>query len=180
MITIQQPAMVLNAITRPQIAEYQMWNTWKVNSGVSAEDIIRNCVTVARSTPGLKLKNLVIQCHGAPGQIAIGQGFNCSNVDLFANLRGLVEKIWIVACQPALIPSTCVAGNFCFEDGNLFISEMAQAAHCYVVAPTETQINRAMVYPFGVIPSYEGLVLSYDPSGNITWRHRYPSNHQGE
>jgi hypothetical protein len=179
MITIEQPALVLNAVTNPQIARYQMWNTGDVHSNKPSQEVIGWIRIIAGGAPGGKLKNVIIQCHGAPGYLAIGQGFTRTNVGLFQGVAGLVDKIWVVACQPAYIDPTC-GTRFCSSDGNLFISEMARAAHCYVVAPTETQINRGMTYPFGVIPSYEGLVLSYGPGGDVTWSHRYPSGWQGE
>jgi len=181
MITIEQPAMVLNAVTPPpQIARYQMWNSWDVQPAANSGRIIENCRTVARSAPGGKLKNLIIQCHGAPGQISIGQGFDRSNVGLFSGLQGCVELIWIVACQPARISVTCSPGTFCPADGNLFISEMARAAQCEIIAPTETQTNRSITYAFGMIPSYEGLIVKYNRLGRIYWSQRYPSTHQGE
>lgn len=180
MITIEQPAMTLNAVTNPQIARYQMWNSWDIPSTETSQHIVLWVASVARSASGGKLKNLIIQCHGAPGQLSIGQGFNRSNVGLFQSLSGLVDKIWVVACQPAYIDPSCGSTAFCSSDGNMFISEIARAAQCYVVAPTETQINYGKTYPFGVIPSYEGLILSYGPGGGVTWSHRYPSSHQGE
>jgi hypothetical protein len=177
MITIEQPAMVLNANATPAIARYQMWNSWDVQGTHSPQHIIEWVASVAANAAGQKLKNLVIQCHGAPGFIGIGQGFSRANVNLFSGLAGKVDKIWIVACQPALISTaSCAPSAFCSTDGNLFISEMAKSAQCYVVAPTETQWNLAQTYQFGVIPSYEGLVLCYGPGGNITWQRRYPSD----
>ena len=173
--------MTLNSKVNPPIARYQMWNTWDIDATHSPEHIVGWSATVARRATGGKLKNLVIQSHGAPGSVSIGtSGFTRSNVPLFQALAGLVEKIWIVACQPAYIDPTCGSNTVCSTDGNLFISEIARHAQCYVVASTETQINYAMTYPFGRLPSFEGLVLSYGPGGNVTWSHRYPSNHQGE
>lgn len=180
MITIQQPAMALNAVTTPeQIARYQMWNSWDVKRNEPSQHIISWVAEVARGAPGGKLKNLVIQCHGAQGHLLIGQGFNRKNVDLFAGLSGLVDKIWVVACKTAYIDPLCRAAK-CSHDGNAFCSEMAQAAQCTVVASTAEQINVRKTYPFGVIPSYEGMVLSYGPNGSVTWSHHYPSTHQGE
>ena len=181
MITIEQPAMTLNSKVNPAIARYQMWNTWDVDNTNTPEHLVGWSATVARGAQGGKLKNLIIQCHGAPGRLAIGSsGFDRNNIGLFQGLAGLVEKIWVVACQPAYIDPTCGSNTACLTDGNLFISEMARHAQCYVVASTETQIDYAQTYPFGQLPSFEGLVLSYGPGGNVTWSHRYPSSHQGE
>src|SRR5512147_569146 len=107
MITIEQPALVLNAVTNPQIARYQMWNTGDVPSTKPSQEVIGWIRIVAGSAPGGKLKNVIIQCHGAPGYLAIGQGFSRSNVGLFRGVSGLVDKIWVVACRPAFIDTSC-------------------------------------------------------------------------
>jgi len=114
--------------------------------------------------------NVVINCHGSPGHLLLGEGIGRNDVQLFARWRGLVEKIWIVACKAAYIKSK--GSN---TDGNIFCSELAKHAECYVVAGTETQWFRTS-YPFGKIDSFEGLVLSYGPNGDVTWSHRYPSS----
>jgi len=62
-------------------------------------------------------------------------------------------------------------------DGHAFLSAFAQLTGCYLVAPTEMQSSCRTSYPHGLIDSYEGLVLSYAPSGVISWQHRYPSLH---
>ena len=184
MITIDQAAMTLNSKVNPPIARYQMWNSWDIDGTHSIEHIVAWVATVAGGAPGGKLKNLVIQCHGSPGclyQPLLGNGtFNRTNVGTMNSWAGLIEKIWVVACRPAYIDPACGPTAFCNSDGNMFISEMARAAQCYVVASTETQLNVAKTYPFGKIPSYEGLVLSYGPGGGVTWSHRYPSSWQGE
>ncbi|HEX7815918.1 hypothetical protein [Dyella sp.] len=183
MISIEQPAMVLNAVTSPRIGRLQMWNSWDVSGATTARQIIDWVATVARGAEGGKLKNLVIHSHGIPGAILIGQGFNRNNVGLFSGLSGLVDKIWLVACRPAYIDPSCnttTGTGVCVSDGNMFVSAMARAASCYVVASTETQTELNQTYPFGVITTYEGLVLSYGPAGNVTWSRRYPSQWQGE
>ncbi len=171
---------LLNSVVNPPIARYQMWNTWDIDSSVPIQHIVDWVGSVARGAPGGKLKSLIFQCHGSPGVLYIGAGtIDRTNVGLLAAWAGLIDKIWVVACQPAYIDPACGPG-FCTTDGNLFISQMARAASCYVVASTETQWNVAKTYPFGKLPSYEGLVLSYGPSGGVTWTNRYPSDWQGE
>ena len=106
----------------------------------------------------------------------MGQGFDRSHVGVFRPWRGLVDKIWFRACSVARIRT---AGATTTGDGNLFCSGVAQAAQCYVVASTETQVaisNR--VLPYGTLDSFEGLVLSYGPRGNVTWSRRYRSTYQ--
>ncbi|WP_305984645.1 hypothetical protein [Roseibium sp. MMSF_3544] len=60
-------------------------------------------------------------------------------------------------------------------DGHAFIRAFARLTGCYVVAATEMQASNRQSYPHGQMDSYEGLVLSYDPQGTISWRRRYPS-----
>lgn len=175
MIDIAQPAMGLNDRVNHHI-HVQMWNTYDVSPDHTAEHIANCVVTVARSAEGGRLRNVVFSCHGGPAQIQIGQGFNMGNIDLFSRWRGLVDKIWIRCCQVAYIAGTGPAAT---NDGNIFCSRMAQQAACYVVASTELQVGAVgRVLPYGQIDTYEGLVLCYGPSGNITWQHRYPSTYR--
>jgi hypothetical protein len=173
MITIEQPAMVLNAVD-PTLPRFQMWNTWDISYAESPEHIINWVAQVAKGVPTGKLKNVIFQCHGLPGKINIGTGLGREHVHLFQRWRGLVNKIWIVACETAFMPPGSTITSFS-NDGHSLISEIARAARCYVVAATELQYFNNRTYPFGVIDSFEGLVLSYGPAGNITWSQRYPT-----
>ena len=65
--------------------------------------------------------------------------------------------------------------GFGAADGNVFCSTLAQNANCHVYAATEEQRNRGG-YTLGQMPTFEGLCLSYSPSGNVTWSHRYSSD----
>jgi hypothetical protein len=174
MITIEQPAMALNAsdISR----RYQMWNTWNLATSETVPHIFEWVSTVATGATGGKLKALIINCHGAPGMLQMGVGgLWRSNVGWFRHWRDKVDKIWLTACQPGFIAAPGSA-----TDGNLFIGEIAKEANCYVVASTETQWFIAnQTYPYGQIDSYEGLVLSYSPDGAVSWSHRYDSNWSG-
>jgi hypothetical protein len=184
MITIDQPAMGLNSTWNHHI-HVQMWNTWDVAASATPEHIIGWVRQVALGAPGGKLKNVVFSCHGQPGSIGIGQGLNCSHLGLFSQWTQdgapLVEKIWFRCCEVARIPTTGAGacGPAGGGDGNLFCSGVAKAAKCYVVASTELQVGTVgRVLPFGKLDTFEGLVLSYGPGGNVTWSHRYPSTYQ--
>ncbi|MFA5122754.1 hypothetical protein [Zavarzinia sp.] len=171
MITIEQPAMALNAhdISR----KYQMWNSWDLASDERVPHIFGWVGQVAAGAAGGKLKNLIINCHGQPGRLLLGVGGVVrSNVGWFRQWRGKVDKIWLTACRPGFIQDPGQP-----SDGNLFVGEMAKAANCYVVASTETQwFQSNRTYPFGQIDTFEGLVLSYAPDGSVSWSHRYASN----
>lgn len=183
MIEIAQPAMGLNS-THDHHIHVQMWNTWDVAAIKSASDVVEWVRSVALGAPGGKLKNLVFSCHGAPARIAIGTGIRTADIPLFGrwveNGRPLVEKVWFRCCRVAFItPAPGGTGVAAGGDGNVFCSSLAKAAKCYVVASTELQIGTVgRTLPFGKIDSFEGLVLSYGPGGDVTWSHRYPSGWQ--
>ena len=172
MITLEEPHMAINSADIT--SRYQMWNTWSsVTSAQKREKIIRWVATVAKGAPGGKLKHLVINAHGSPAHFSIGEGFGKGDVKLFSGWIGLVDKIWLVACNVGEITSTA--------DGNMFLFNIATNARCHVVASTESQYARAgRVYPYGQVDTFEGLVLSYSPAIGVTWSQRYPSDHQGE
>src|SRR5215470_15477808 len=124
MITIDQPAMGLNSRWNHHI-HVAMWNTWDVDRNTTAEHIFDWVRHVALVDAGGRLKNVVFSCHGAPGQILIGQGINSSHIPLFERWteggRPLVEKIWFRCCQVAFIPSPPAGGGPASGgDGNMF------------------------------------------------------------
>jgi len=80
------------------VRRYQMWNTWNIQHNESRQHIINWVAQVARNAPGGKLKNLVLSCHGLPGYLQLGQGFNRTQINIFAGWRGLIEKIWLPNC----------------------------------------------------------------------------------
>ncbi|MFK5950048.1 MAG: DUF4347 domain-containing protein [Methylococcales bacterium] len=171
MIRLERPNMAINdprVRTGPsvlQVRRYQMENTWDIATTESRQHIINWVVNVAHGTTNGKLKNLVLSCHGNPGQLQLGQGFDISQVALFSAWRGLIEKIWLPDCLVA-------RGS----DGNAFCSSMARQAQCYVVAPTESQCDEFTTMPYDQLTSFEGLVLCYGPNGNISWQGRNMSS----
>ena len=193
MIHLDGPHMGLNDSRSTN--KVQMWNTWAVLQNEAVDHMIGWVAEVAKKAPGGKLKNMVFRCHGAPAFLLCGAGIRRSDTSKFSAWRGLIEKIWFSACQVAYITPPASAGvcappssGTCplptgsgpaSGDGNMFCSEIAQAAQCYVVASTELQVigvNR--VLPYGCLDTYEGLVLSYSPDGSVSWSHRYPSTYQ--
>jgi hypothetical protein len=181
MYMLEQPSMALNDTVGVPHSQIIMWNTWSVPQNDSRQHIIGWVREVARGAPGGKLKNVVINCHGLPGFVQIGEGFSRAHTPMFRDWAGLVEKIWFVACLVARIPTADMQRDYDTNytayqpsDGNIFCSEIARYAQCYVVAPTEVQRNHGG-YTLGQMPAYEGLLLSYGPGGDVTWWHRYPT-----
>jgi hypothetical protein len=173
MITLEQPSLALNAATGHHVFA-NMWNTGAVQSSKTPAEIAQWILTVASSAPGGKLKNVVFCCHGSPGSVGLGTGINTRNLSAFSTLAPpsgpVVEKFWFRCCNPAHTTPTTPS-----TDGHRFVSSFARTTKAYVVASTETQWSSARTLPFGQLDGFEGLVLSYGPSGNITWQHRYRS-----
>ncbi len=119
------------------------------------------------------IKNLILNCHGSPGHLSLGQGIGQADIYVFRGIGSLVEKIWIRAC--------CVAGRNDQNQrlGNDFCSGLARSARCYVVASTELQIEYTHRFlPYGQLDSFEGLVLTYGPNGNLSLSQRFPSTYR--
>lgn len=174
MIKLDQPAMALNADDVPG-ARYRMYNTWEVPASAKPEHIFGWCAQVANGTPKGKLEHLVINCHGFYGAgtggkvmggfgLKLGTGVNRSNTGVFAALAGKVGKIWITACGTARISGNAAG------DGHALCMAIAKQSGAYVVAATTHQVGDLWL-PFGYIDEFEGLVVRYNPSGNIEWSH---------
>ena len=186
MITVPSPSVVFNDCRAP--SAFSMDITEKVDRATSMAEPVRRIVFRSENVQDQKIKNLILMGHGLPGHLAIGAGLNLLTLDPFRGVRGKVEKIWFAGCLVARIvgPHTASHGDGAAlaafginqGDGHTFVSAFASLTGCYVVAPTEMQSNTtpaSRVYPRGRIPSYEGLVLCYNPRGSISWQRRYPS-----
>lgn len=185
MITIRHPHMGLNDQRAPVYV--QMWNTRLIQPAETRRKIIDDVVAVARTAPGGKLAEIVISCHGAPGYLQLGEGVATAHVDEFQDWRGLVDKVWIRACMVGRIvgPDTAGQGDGAFiqalslsGDGHRFCQGLARALRSYLVVGTELQSSnytQTNPVPFGQLDTYEGLVASYHPNGDLGWMRRYAS-----
>lgn len=172
MITLEAPHVGLNSIDT--WSEVRMWRTpRRVEATKTCQQVLDVAISYAARASEGKIKNLVFSCHGLPGYLQIGTGIRQANVNEFRSLRGLVDKIWFHAC---LVAGRNASGQ---RVGNRFCSGIARAARCYVVASTELQVGTTgRILPYGKLDTFEGLVVSYGPEGDVTWRHRYPSTYQ--
>jgi hypothetical protein len=179
-IKVPFPHMALNATDAPLGAALpRLWNTYFVPDGHSPDHILGWTAVVAQGAPGGKLATLVITCHGYVNKddsggfgLDLGTGIYRADTPRFGKLKGLVDNIWIFACQTARITNPTPAGSKLDGDGNLFCCEIAKAAGAYVTASTNNQ------YPArqsgiagglrdGYVPNWSGLVLTYGPEGNV-------------
>lgn len=168
MITLNSPHMGINDLRAP--AFVQMFRTIDVTCDASPGSVIQTVVRIAAETPTRKFTDVVFSCHGNSGSLQVGTGFDRSSTQLFTAWAGLVKKIWLRGCMVALTSPN--------GDGYAFCSEIARAARCHVVASTELQVTHTRRrLPYGQLDTFEGLVLSFGPAGNITWSRRYPSTY---
>jgi hypothetical protein len=185
MIRLEQPSIAANdlRIVSPDgkhATRYHMWRTWDLSQKhlTPRQTIISYVATLARSAPGGKVKNLVISCHGSPGHLLLGEGFGPDDTGMFFAWEGLIDTIWLTACQVAL-----------GEEGRRFCSNMAGAACSDIIASTETQVSNSATYPYGLIDEFEGLVGAFSPATNgayatgrnpSAWLDRHGNWHQYE
>lgn len=185
MFKLERPSMAVNdprVSAGKHLRRFRLWNTWDISEHESRAHIIEWVEHVARTAPGGKLKHLVLSCHGLPGYLQLGEGFNRDHLKLFDAWKGRIEKLWLPNCLVAQIPSKEQMKEYSahypgwgVSDGNLFCSELAKRIQCYVVAATEIQAETFSDIPPDSMTSFEGLVLSYGPAGNITWQGRNAS-----
>ncbi len=166
-IPVPFPNMVLNAHNAPG-EEYQMLFTWKVPQSTNVSQMIARIANDAKTSKiafGKGLETLIFNAHGKPGKICIGQGITRNDVTEFRKLKGLVKRIWIVACKVAKIKA---AGTI--TDGNWFCYRLAQESGAYIKASSVNQVAYHKVYlidfvPPGCIDSMEPPVIRWTPKG---------------
>ncbi|MEP7077358.1 MAG: hypothetical protein ABI878_16250 [Acidobacteriota bacterium] len=166
--SMQESRTIFGGTKRSELIDMVLQFCHSGSKGTSLFDLSGELVQHGKAVVGKV--HVVINCHGSPGNLSLGEGIRREHLAEFGKWSGFVEKIWINACRPAFIK---MKGSP--TDGNMFCSELAKQAKCYVVASTERQTGKNL-YPFGKIDSFEGLVLSYGPTGDLTWSHRYPSH----
>jgi hypothetical protein len=158
MIKIDQPAMALNAENVPG-PDYKMWNTWRVLKSEMPEKICGWVAEVAKGAPGGKLKNVIFNCHGNPGILRMGVGMDWTDLKHFELLKGLVDNIYLVACEVV----SFTGGH----DGNMFCCGIAKAAGANVYASSADQTTGLWpTIPYGYIDGYEGKVWKWKSDGS--------------
>jgi hypothetical protein len=111
MITIPQPAMVLNAENAPG-PHYKMTNSMEVPAGDTPDHYLGWAAIVAKGFTGGKMKALVLNCHGRPAHLGLGLGIGWTEVPLFEkHLKGLVDDLWIVACSVVSFSGSSCTGT---------------------------------------------------------------------
>jgi hypothetical protein len=180
MITLNPPHLVLND-SRSNMTLTMTYNI-AVRPDDSAGYLINRVRSFGLSSP---LENVVFNCHGGPGSLQMGWGFSINQAHLFRRWRNKVKKIWFYACRVARDSNSPCPPNFCAPgtavSGSAFCAAVARNAKCYVLAGTELQVESIEEVTHGLPPgsldTFEGMLLSFDPDGNINWFRRYPSTY---
>jgi len=141
-----------------------MKTTWNMPKGASSSDIVYWISYVVDRSTDLWLRNVVINCHGGPGELYVGgensPPITLKDLGLFAKLRTKdIGAIWMVGCLVA------TGGN-----GQHFCSQLAITLGCDVVAANDEQfVERRYMRgncPFGTIDDFEGTAYRFSPSGS--------------
>jgi hypothetical protein len=162
MIKISQPALAMHSVDVPDY-RYKMDYTWYLRAGAGAADAAYCIKCFVDRSLKPTLKSVVVNCHGAPGELCVG-GLNSPSITIgqlgvFAPLRGWsIGTIYLVACNVAKGPT-----------GIAFCSKLASTTGCFVVgADASQQVETRFFLPanaFGAIDDFEGTAYLFYPSG---------------
>lgn len=170
MIKLTEPSMALHSSDVPGY-KYKMWQTIKMPLYTNAHDVVNWISRGIDNSPEMYLDNVVINCHGAPGGMILGEKelifdeknpyewIYSGNVSTFSVLKGRgLGTIWLVACEVAKGAT-----------GKQFCSDLAKAAGCNVVAADKKQRVNFGFYlrscPDNCIDRFEGTAFRWDPQG---------------
>lgn len=178
MIAISSPSAVVNDIRCP--VRLTMDRTISVGAANTILQIARDIAGLATTVQRGRIDNLILNSHGGPGYCQLGTGLTVNTMAAFAGIRGKVVRIWFHGCLVARTidsntprqadGAVLQASNYTSGDGHRFISRLAILTGCYIIAPTQIQVSHLRSYPNGLMDSYEGLVLEYNPQGVISRR----------
>ena len=163
MITMTQPSLALHSYNVPGY-EFKMWQSWKMPKSANGQDVVNWISWAIDHSPELHLNNVIINCHGAPGRLRIGENYRLTteNVGVMAALKAkaAIGTIWLVACEVAA------------KEGKFFCSQLAMATGCDVIAGDADQRVDFGFYlrfcPANAIDDYEGTAFRFSPAGGYT------------
>jgi hypothetical protein len=178
MIKIDEPALALNDMRVG--GRIRVSRNVRIRANDERENIIGCIATLASGMRNGRLQSLVLNSHGAPGYLVMGEGFWAPHTNLFSRLAGLVNNIWITACEIAsrepLAPGDRLDPSFGdgeAGDGWVFCRDIARYAKCNVIASDDDQWAPNHRIPDGYIDSFEGTVRCWRPNGEYAWVRQY-------
>lgn len=129
----------------------------------TASNVLYWILTAIDKSPEQSLKNVIINCHGGPGILAVGgldsPFMEVKDIGLFSKLATKeIGTIWL---------GSCLVGQG--GRGESFCSKLAQATHCDVIAGNDNQMEERQYRnegaPFGTIDNFEGTAFRFSPAG---------------
>ncbi|MCY7377615.1 MAG: hypothetical protein LH472_16780 [Pyrinomonadaceae bacterium] len=158
MIRLKQPALALHSHDVPGY-RYKMQTTWLMPKNAAVNDVVYWIDWAIRNSANQRLENVVINCHGKNGFLAVGgknKGFGKEGIQHFYKFRGknAIGKIWLVACD--------VGAGFDF------CGALAKATDCQVIAgKTEQWVEDIFEFfcPDYFIDNFEDGALYFTPDG---------------
>lgn len=168
MIRLEQPALAMHSFDVPGY-KYKMQYTVNLPQTATVYNAITTILLYIKKTENKFLENVVINCHGSPGHLYVGENntINRGNLGIMNLLKSNGQKVgtlWLVACTIVGYPHSIV------QIGSYFCAELARAAGCYVVAAQQFQYVNPGLYlrfcPANCIDDYEGTVYRWDKNGN--------------
>lgn len=168
MIRMESPSFAFNSVDVPG-PDYRMWQTFSGALGFTAAELsnkINEVNRVAWEREGTQLRNIIINCHGADGGLAIGgkgqRHLDLTNLGVFFWMKGKnLGTIWLVACQAA-------NGG----ESKQFCRTLAMTTGCQVVASDEDQDTGVwgsirLVTSLNNIDEFEGTVFGFTANGGL-------------
>ncbi|MBW6401036.1 DUF4347 domain-containing protein [Roseomonas sp. HJA6] len=168
MIPIPQPALALNSSDFSTASHYTMEHEVVVRRIIRPESIIDMVSGAAGSG---RLRAVIINAHGmaGPDGVALGTGLHLGNVHLWGAVHGLIDRIWLCACQVADTP-----------DGQSLCQSLAVATGAEVVASSDPQsvggADREFAFDWNwrlarvppmQIDDFEGHVMLWNAEGEV-------------
>lgn len=169
MIPIPQPALALNSGDFPTASHYTMAQDVVVRRIIRPEHIVDMVNAAATRASGLRA--VIVNAHGmaGPDGVALGTGLHLGNVHLWGAVHGLIDRIWLCACQ--------VADTL---DGQRFCQALAAVTGAEVVASSDPQSvggpDREFAFDWNwrlarippmQIDDFEGRVMLWSPDGTV-------------
>ncbi len=167
MFNLGHPSMALNSHDVPP-PDYKMYNSYKVPADHTPSHILGWTAKVAGGV-NRGLRCLVVNCHGGPGKLYIGTGITSADTTSFKVLNGLVNTIFLVACEVGGVSGQnekmCSSTGF---NGQRFCSEIAKNSGAVVFCSSSLQSTGGyslIGLTDGCIDEFEGAIYQYNSNG---------------
>lgn len=180
-IRMAQPSLLLNSYAFQDLGTCGMHMQFTRNCprNATANDLVSWIIEAWRQTPDKHLHNVVLNFHGKPGQVYVGEsrpesGFGSSSFVatqynlLTVNGAGVFSRLYNMSIGTIWFHSCAIAGSI---EGKWLCQRIAREAGCNVVAAEEDQEEYwgplgYLLLKDGTIDDFEGPVYIWTPDGD--------------